>query len=232
MVELNPFDETDFQDLVAQLRGLERQFVEIRTEMSQLAGLEAILGNFKDLSQPLLFFTTGTEKVKGVIGTMPVDQISRLELAFSSQVARDGELFVKVTDPAKDKDAKVALLYLRELDEKVSVLCAEVSFNRIELPRELSGTALEEIARIGERKTLFLEREEVLTLEAGRLSGEWLDRVQALSDFWTVMKGATKPSIRVKVRSRSISSGSGPPLIPCQRSRRNSNRSIPFPTGR
>jgi V/A-type H+-transporting ATPase subunit I len=190
MAELESLsDETDFQEFVTQIRGLERQFVEIRTEMSQLAGLEAILGNFRDLSQPLLFFTTGTEKVKGVMGTMPVDQISRMELAFSSQIAQDGELFVTVADPAKDKDAKAALLYLRELDEKVSALCAEVSFNRIELPRELSGTALEEIARIGERKALLLEKEEDLTQEAGRLSSEWLDRVQALSDFWTVMKG-------------------------------------------
>lgn len=65
MVELESLsDETDFQNLVAQLRGLERQFVEIRTEMSQLAGLEAILGNFKDLSQPLLFFHDRNRKSK------------------------------------------------------------------------------------------------------------------------------------------------------------------------
>lgn len=190
MIELESLsEETDFQNLVRQLRSLERQFVEIRTEMSQLAGLEAMLHNFRDLSQPLAFFTNGTEKVKGILGTIPVDQTSRLELAFASQVGKDGELFIRVTDPEKDKDAKAALVYLREHEEKVSSLCAEVSFNRIELPRELSGTVEEEVLRLGERKDALLAKESELQEEAGRLSGEWLDRVQALSDFWSVMKG-------------------------------------------
>jgi len=38
-------EETDFASIVSQLRGLERQFVEIRTEMSQLARMETILHN-------------------------------------------------------------------------------------------------------------------------------------------------------------------------------------------
>jgi V/A-type H+-transporting ATPase subunit I len=190
MAELESLsEETDFQVLVSKLRGLERQFVEIRTEMSQLAGLETILGNFQDLPHSLLLFTTGTEKVKGVLGTIPVDQVSRLELAFKSQVGQDGELFVRIGDPEKDKDAKVALLFLKEVEEKVTALCAEVSFNRIELPRELSGTAAEEVIRIGERKAALSEKENDLQGEAGNLSGDWLERVQALSDFWTVMKG-------------------------------------------
>ena len=71
----------------------------------------------------------------------------------------------------------------------MSALCAEVSFNRIELPRELSGTPAEEIARIGEREALLQEREESLLKEAGSLSSQWMDRVQALSDFWSVMNG-------------------------------------------
>ena len=181
-------EETDFASLVSKLRGLERQFVEIRTEMSQLAGLETTLQNFKDLPQPLLFFTTGTEKVRGILGTVPAEETSRVELGFSSQVGKDGELFVNLVEPGKDKDAKVAFVYLRELEDRVSNLCAEVSFNRIELPRDLSGTPAEEIARVAEKTKALLEKEKLLQEQAADMSGEWLDRVKALSDYWSVMK--------------------------------------------
>lgn len=181
--------ETDFQKLILHLRSLERQFVEIRTELSQISGLEAILRAFSDLPQPLFFFTTGTERVKGILGTLPAEQVNRLELAFSAHVGKEGELFVRISNLEKDKDAKAALVYLRENEEKVASICAEVSFNRIDLPRDLSGTVEEEIARLEERKELLVKRETDLQAEARSLSAEWLGRVQALSDYWSVMKG-------------------------------------------
>lgn len=181
-------EETDFSSVVSKLRGLERHFVEIRTEMSQLAGLETTLQNFREMPQPLLFFTTGSERVRGILGTIPAEEISRAELGFSSQVGRDGEMFVTLAEPGKEKDAKVAFVYLRELEDRVSALCAEVSFNRIELPRDLAGTPADEIARVSEKKRALSEKESLLQEEAASLSVEWLDRVQALSDYWGVMK--------------------------------------------
>ncbi len=181
--------EIDFQNLILRLRGIERQFVEIRTELSQIAGLETILRTFSDLPQPLFFFTTGSEKVKGILGTLPTDQVNRLELAFSTYVGKEGELFVQVGNPERDKEAKAALVYLRENEEKVAGICGEVSFNRIDLPRELSGTVEEEIIRLEERKRSLQQKESELQAEAKSLSAEWLSRIQALSDYLSVMKG-------------------------------------------
>ncbi len=182
-------DEKAFQALVKHLYNLEKQSLEIRSELSILSGTQTTLEHFQDLPHSLSFFTKGTGQVKGVLGTIPVEQVPRLELGFSSQVGKDGELFVKISDSAKEKEAFVALIYLADLEEKVSALTADISFNLMELPEELSGTPVEESARIAERKSALQAEENSLNGEAAQLSGQWLGHVQALSDLWTVMKG-------------------------------------------
>lgn len=173
--------------LAEDVRGQERRLMEIRSETSQLESTENLLRSLIGFPYPLEFITSGTERIRGVLGTMPIEQIEPWKREVEALLGSMGEYYCASVGE-KEKEGKVALFYDGSAAREVADLNARHSFNRLDIPSVLKGEVTEELSVIAKRKIcLGREEKEVLT-KTGEIAQEWVPSVRALSDYLTVLK--------------------------------------------
>ncbi len=178
---------TDLPSLAEEIRGLERRLMEIRSESSQLDSTESLLLSLKDFPYPLELLSSGTEHVRGLLGTMPADQVEPWKRGAESLLGTMGEVYV-APGAEKEKDRIVALFFDGAFSQKAMELNARHSFNRMEIPPALQSGVSEELALIGDRRNVLAAEEKEILEKAAGAAARWVPTIRALSDYYSVLR--------------------------------------------
>jgi len=179
--------DTDINEISQEMRNLERRLVEIRAEISQIEGFQVMLEELQELPYPLELISSGTSSTKGILGTVPIDQLDYLKLAAENQLGEDGELFV-ADFGEKDKETWVALFYLKIMEPTALEICSKNGMSRVEIPTILKGNVGEENQRLSKRKAQLNREEKIIHKAARQASGKYVPIIRSLSDYWTVLR--------------------------------------------
>ncbi|MBN1333707.1 MAG: V-type ATP synthase subunit I [Synergistales bacterium] len=178
---------TDIREISEEMHTLERRLVEIRAEVSQIEGLLVMLQKLKGLPYSLELISSGTASIKGIIGTVPVDQLDYLKLAVENQLGENGELFV-ADFGEKDKETWTALFYLKTLEPTVFEICSKNGMTRVEIPSSLKGHAVDEINKLQQRTEELSKEETIIQRNAQKAAFTHVPSIRALSDYWAVLR--------------------------------------------
>ncbi len=178
---------TDIKDLAERMRVFERRLMEIRSELSQLESTQALLSSMKGFPYPLEMLTSGTERVRGVFGSLPADQAEQWRKEAESILGSMGEAYL-IKGAEKDKDIQAALFYEESFSQKASELNGRYSFSRIDLPVALHGSVEKEAALGAERMKALSAEEESILSKMKVESQKWVPTIHALSDYWNVLR--------------------------------------------
>ena len=183
--------DTDITSLAEQMRKLERRMVEIRSELSQIESLQLMLAKLKDFPYALELVSQGTETIRGVLGTIPVEQFSEWNDSLLGKAREDVEIYVAPYDD-KAKETWVAAFFLKELEDEVQDICSRHNFSKIELPAGLIGMVDEENSKLTARSTELKDEEEINHRQAAAAAAKNMQTIRALSDYWSVLKSRTE----------------------------------------
>ncbi|HPI98052.1 MAG TPA: V-type ATPase 116kDa subunit family protein, partial [Synergistales bacterium] len=179
--------EADIREISDEMHTLERRLVEIRAEVSQMEGLLVMLDKLKGLPYSLELISSGTTTIRGVVGTVPIDQLDYLKLAVENQLGEDGELFVAEYGE-KEKETWVALFYLKTLEATALEICSKNGMTRVDIPSILKGHAADEISKLQQRTSELAKEEKVIHSNAEKAAMKHVASVRALSDYWAVLR--------------------------------------------
>jgi len=184
-------DHSDIVSLAEQMRKLERRMVEIRSESSQIESLRSTLTELKGFPYPLELVVKGTEIVKGILGTMPVDQVEEWKQSMQTETGTDTEVYV-VSCGDKAKETWVAAFFLRDLENNVLDICSRHNFSRFEFPADLTDSVDEENSKLLTRYGGLQKEEEALRSQVEMAAGENMETVRELSDYWGILRSRTE----------------------------------------
>ncbi|NMD18457.1 MAG: V-type ATP synthase subunit I [Synergistaceae bacterium] len=177
---------TDLPALSSKARNLERSISEMRSETGQIANQLHLLEPIKELGLPLWVITRGTEKVMGVMGSIPTGRKASLAEHFSSVVNGEGELFLS-SSTAKETEAMAVLIFPRVFEQEVMESAAKAGFSRIDCPPVLEEKPAKEIERLAKRRGELAEEIASAEDEASRMATEVVPVVRNLSDYLAVL---------------------------------------------
>ncbi len=178
---------TDIKDLAEHMRVFERRLMEIRSELSQIESTETLLSGMKGFPYPLEMLTIGTERIRGIFGTLPPEQVEPWRRGAENILGSMGEVFV-LKGGEKDKEVQVALFYDDSFAQKAAELNGRHSFSRIDLPSSLRGSVEEEAVQLSKRRELLAAEEKSILSEIEIEARKWVPTVHALSDYWNVLR--------------------------------------------
>jgi V/A-type H+-transporting ATPase subunit I len=178
---------TDLMKFSETVRSLERRLMEIRSELTQISSTESLLEDLSDFPYPFELITSGTERVRGVLGTMPAAKIPGWKEETAAALSSMGEVYVSVMGE-KDQEGWVAVLYDESLNQQISDLLVRNSFSRVDIPSSLKGTVEDEQRSLAGRKEFLAGEEERIVTEVEAAAEEWIPTVRTLSDYWTVLR--------------------------------------------
>ena len=179
--------KTDLMSLSVSVRSLERRLMEMRSELTQIASTETLLNALSDFPYPFELLTSGTERVRGMLGTMPVSKIPLWKEETEALLSSMGEVF---TSPPGEKDQEgwIAVFFDESMTAQVAELLARNSFSRVDVPLSLKKTVEEERLSLAERKTALAAEEEGVLAEIVGAAEQWVPSVRILSDYWTILR--------------------------------------------
>ena len=169
------------------VRNLERRLIEIRSELAQIASTEALLASLSSFPYPLELLSTGTERVRGVLGTMPVSKIPSWRTEAEDILSTMGEIYTSVPDE-KDQEGWIAVFFDESLSDRILEQLARHSFNRVDVPPTLKKTVGEELSAMSERKELLAAEEGRILEEIAEIASQQVVNVRLLSDYWSVLR--------------------------------------------
>lgn len=178
---------TDIPALAEDIRKLERRLMEIRSESSQIDSTEILLLSLKNFPYPLELLSTGTEHVRGILGTIPAEQVEPWRRGAESLLGTMGEVYV-APGAEKEKERTVALFFDEAVSQKASELNARHSFNRIEIPPGLQSGVSDELALLGKRRIALAAEEKEILGKSAEAAALWVPTVRALSDYYSVLR--------------------------------------------
>lgn len=168
-------------------RSLERRLVEIRSELAQIATTEALLSHLPDFSYPFELITSGTERVRGIIGTMPASKMPSWRRDMEAVLSGMGEIYAS-TPGEKEQEGWVAVFFDESVSDRVMECMTAHSFSKVDVPSALKGTTEEEAKILSERKTFLAGEEERILREIADLAEKQVLSIRTLSDYWTVLR--------------------------------------------
>ena len=189
-ITLGEARELDAQSNIAsvaeEIRGLERRLIEIRSEISQIDGTEALLLSLKDFPFPMELLSSGTEHLRGILGSLPAGEVESWKEEALSLLGTLGEYYV-VPGDEKDKDRIVAIFFEKTLASEVGELNAKHSLNRIDVLPSLKSSVKDEGDLLKQRKTLLEQEEKSIMEKAVSAAAAWVPRVRVLSDYYGIL---------------------------------------------
>jgi len=178
--------KTDLSELSSKARNLERRISEMRSETTQIANQLNLLESIKEFRLPLWVITRGTEKVMGVLGSIPSGRKADLSKNFSSVVKGEGELFL-FSSAAKETESMAVLVFPRNYEQEVMESAARNGFSRLDCPPGLEERPAKEIERLAKRREELAGAIISAEGEASRMAAEVVPLARKLSDYLTVL---------------------------------------------
>lgn len=182
------FHRANLPQIVQELHEKEHRFNEIRTEHSLGITVQNALQVLEGFPHPITLLTEGTVRVQGLFGTVPLAGLPKLEQRVQKALEPLGELFVFLPKDPKEKEARIALLFPRELFRTVEDVLATEGFSRTELPGLLSGTVEEERARFNAHSKELIAEETALLQVVRTLATRWVPDLRKIQDFLAVVR--------------------------------------------
>lgn len=178
---------TDITAAAEEARRLERRLMEIRSEVTQVDSILSLLKSLEGFPYPLELLSTGTERVRGVLGELPAHQTKEWSQGAEALLGKSGEVYVAPGGDG-DKDKLVAVFFEGELSQKVAEFNSSFLFNRIEIPPSLRSGVSEEMARLDRRRAALVSEEEVLLARAGETARRWVPDARRLLDYYSILR--------------------------------------------
>ena len=178
--------KTDLSELSSKARNLERRISEMRSETTQIANQLNLLESIKEFGLPLWVIIRGTEKVMGVLGSIPSGRKVDLSKNFSSVVKGEGELFL-FSSAAKETESMAVLVFPRNYEQEVMESAARNGFSRLDCPPGLEERPAKEIERLAKRREELAGAIISAEGEASRMAAEVVPLARKLSDYLTVL---------------------------------------------
>lgn len=180
-------DEAKFLALVDDIRENERKLTEYRAEISRYAGFVAQTKLLEAINYPLELFTSGTDRITGLVTTIAKPASSQLERLLSESL---GEYFEVQELPSGLKDASVtfAVIFRREDQDRVLGICNGLSAARIDVAKDFALTAVQEQEKFSAEVARFevLEKDACSALAA--CADEGLEMARYYGDYWLIIK--------------------------------------------
>ncbi|MGB4210021.1 MAG: V-type ATP synthase subunit I, partial [Thermovirgaceae bacterium] len=164
----------------------ERRISEMRSETSQIVNHLHLLESIKELELPLWIITRGTEKVMGVMGSIPSGRKAGLSEHFSSVVKGEGELFL-FSSAAKEAEAMAILVFPRVFEQEVMEFTAMLGFSRLDCPPGLEEKPAMEIERLAKRREELAGAITSAECEASQMAKEVVPMARKLGDYLAVL---------------------------------------------
>ncbi len=180
-------DEKKFVSFVNVLREKERKMTECRADISRLKGLLAQTVLLESIKYPLELFTTGSAMISGVVYSVPKTSAADLVSCLTAEL---GEYIEYQELPGGDKDTSstFAILYRKDDHDKVQNIFAELSANRIDVPKEFEHTAEEEQERLKAAVSKLEQSEAAICADLTSCADEGLDMARYYGDYWTILR--------------------------------------------
>ncbi len=185
--ELNSMmEKTDLQGMAADARSLERRISEMRSEISQLSNHIQLLKPFKDLDLPMWIVSRGTEKLRGVMGTLPSSKSCSLKDSFLDIIEGQGDIYIAPYSE-KEQETMAVLVFQRSLEQQVMESASLSGFSRVDCPQGIEDTPQEEIQRMTSlRETLYGSINKAES-ESLTMAAEWVPSVRKIYDLLVVV---------------------------------------------
>ncbi|MGI6252894.1 MAG: V-type ATP synthase subunit I [Aminivibrio sp.] len=178
---------TDIAASAEEVRTLERRTMEIRSEISHIDSTLSLLESLEGFPYPLELLSVGTERVKGVLGSLPISQIDEWSQEAEALLGDMGEMYI-VPGGERDKFRIAALFFDVSLLQKVGELNGAYLFNKIDIPSTLLKGIQEELSRLEKRKALLLGEEEQILIKIGEAAEKTVPVARALNDYYAVLR--------------------------------------------
>lgn len=178
---------TDIPAVAEGVRKLERRLMEIRSEVTQIDSTVSLLEPLEGFPYPLELLSAGTERVKGVLGTLPIHQVEGWRQAAEDLLGKRGEIYIAPVGE-REKFRIVALFYEEALAREVSEFNGGFPFSRIEIPPTLLSGVSVELSRLGEKKATLVSEEQAILVKVGEAAEKWVPDVRRLNDYYAILR--------------------------------------------
>jgi len=178
--------------VVEKLRQKERALAENHSEYSRSELFQSLLHSLLSFPHELSLITRGTEYVRGILGTLPGENIpkAKADLRTLSSYAE-----VHTYDYGDSKNEKLLVaLYPREEAERVGEALIKLGFVRMDLPQEYQSFAESEQERLLQRLELLRSQEAELLQEFQALASEHVPSLRKAADYLGILKSRDEAS--------------------------------------
>ena len=176
---------TDLSAVASEARTLERDLSEVRSEIAQISNQIMILDSIRDFELPMWLLSKGTEKVIGIMGSVPSVRTDELRQNFEDTVKGQGDLYIAPVG-AKQQETNAVLLFERNLESKVMESAAQSGFSRVECPQGLDLPPSFELERLEALKADLLHKAASVETASVEMSRTWVPVIRKIHDFLSV----------------------------------------------
>ncbi len=188
MTELSKIAEkTNIEGFSAKMHAYEARLLAVRSEISQIDGKLLLLDKFQDFPYTMDLLSRGTERVCGLSGTLPTNNLQSWKNGIEAELGKDAEIFVSRL-AEKDAEAWVTLLYIRERETDAFDVSSKYSLSRVEIPNDLNLSSSEEVSLFENRK-VALKAEEASIMQIVREEADgWVPVIRSMSDYFSSLR--------------------------------------------
>ncbi len=179
---------TDIKALADEVRGKERRFTELRTEVSQIKSLKATLEGLENFRYPLSIVTEGSNLVAAAIVTGLPDQLAQWQKALEEAFGADIQCELSIPGKKESGTPWGWALYLRAKEKEFQELTAGFAVTKIEIPKVLTLTVAEEEKALKKRLSAATAEEKSLKEWMAGFASEHMDAIRKLEDYWSILK--------------------------------------------
>ncbi len=178
--------------VVEELRQKERALAENHSEYSRSELFQSVLDSLLSFPHELSLITQGTEYVRGMLGTLPGENVPKAEEDLKNL---SSYVEVHAYDYGDSKSEKLLVaLYPRDEGEKVAEALIKLGFVRMDLPQEYVSFAESEKERLFQRLATLRSQEAELLQEFRALASQHVEPLRKATDYLGVLKSRDEVS--------------------------------------
>lgn len=180
-------DGTDIRAISDSVRNLERKQMDLRMELSQIHNELQILQHFQFFPYTLDVFSSKSQVLKGVLGTISSDQLPSFTEELEKKVNPYYELYT-ANKPAKGENAWIALIYSKEKAAEVSEISARYGFTLSELDRTEEKMAVSVMEDLRELQAALQTEEDEVAHSIAETAEKKVPDLRLLLDYWSIYR--------------------------------------------
>lgn len=180
------FNESPISTLTAKIKEIEKESSDLRSKEAYLKTTKDTLANFVKINFPLVFFSQGTEKVHGLLGTMAASQFIHFKEKISSLDENLIDYHFNESEK-NDKEIFVAVVYSVELEELVLDICTQHGLAKIDLDENIVDYPDKEIKSLDNGLRDVAKQHEYIEDKAQSIANAWVAKLRMLSDYFSIL---------------------------------------------